>query len=95
MTGFEYTIRTFSMQELEEKGIVIHPHNNIVFACRPDGSCAIRDVGVEQIDKLSGLFNEMGKDQWELIQLFFHQSGIVSFWKRNLRERHKNKSIGR
>ncbi len=61
MKHYEYTIRAFSMQDLKEKGIVVDPHNNIVFACRPDGACAIRDVGVEQIDKLSGLLNEMGE----------------------------------
>ncbi|MCX5798417.1 MAG: hypothetical protein NTU90_02415 [Proteobacteria bacterium] len=86
MKHYEYTIRAFSMQDLKEKGIVVDPHNNIVFACRPDGGCAIRDVGVEQIDKLSGLFNEMGEHGWELVQLFFRPSGIVSFWKRLLRE---------
>ena len=82
MKGFEYTIKTFSMEDLEEKGIVIHPENNIVFACRPDGSCAVHDVGLEQTERLSTLFNEMGAEGWELVQLFFHSSGIVSFWKK-------------
>lgn len=80
---FEYTIKTYSMQQLSEKGIVVDPEKNIVYACRPDGACEIRDVGAEQITHLSSLFNEMGKEGWELVQLLFRPSGMVSFWKRN------------
>lgn len=94
MKGFEYTVKTFSMENLEEKGIVVHPHNNIVFACRPDGACAVHDVGLEQMDHLSTLLNEMGSDGWELVQMFFHSSGIVSFWKRRL-EKMKDGKTGK
>lgn len=86
MKSFEYNVKAFSMDDLEKKGIVIHPENNIVFACRPDGACAIHNVGEEQMTNLSELFNEMGKEGWELVQLVFHSSGIVSFWKRMLVE---------
>ncbi|HOJ71112.1 MAG TPA: hypothetical protein PK864_00145 [Syntrophorhabdaceae bacterium] len=86
MEKFEYTIKIFSMDDLEKKGIVIDPEKNIVYACRPDGECEVHDVGVEQIDKLSGLFNDFGRQGWELIQLFFRPLGIVSFWKRQIRE---------
>jgi hypothetical protein len=82
MNRYEYTVRTYSMGELEERGIVVHPNNNIVFACRPDGSCAVHDVGMEQMENLSGLLNDMGREGWEMVQLVFHASGIVSFWKR-------------
>jgi hypothetical protein len=83
---YEYTIKTYSMQHLQERGIVIDPEKNIVYACRPDGACEIRDVGVEQIDNLSRLFDEMGKEGWELVQLLFRPSGVVSFWKRVLKQ---------
>jgi hypothetical protein len=82
--GFEYTIKTYSMQSLRDKGVVVDSAKNIVFACRPDGACEIHDVGLEQIAELQGLLNEMGKDAWELVQLLFRPSGIVSFWKRAL-----------
>ena len=88
MEKYEYTIKAFSMEELEEKGVVVHPQNNIVFACRPDGACAMHDVALEQTEQLSVLFNELGREGWELVQLFFHPSGIVSFWKRQAREGH-------
>lgn len=58
--------------------------NSIVYACRPDGACEVHDVTLEQLDNLSKTLNEMGEERWELIQLVFHQSGIVSFWKRAL-----------
>jgi len=79
---YEYTIRVFSVEGLEKSGVVTHPHKNIMFACKPEGTCEVHDIGAEQMENLSSLFNEMGEERWELVQLFFHQSGIVSFWKR-------------
>lgn len=82
---YEYTVKVFSLEGLEEKGVVTHPHKNIVFACRSEGSCEVHDIGLEQMENISSLFNEMGQEGWELVQLVFHQSGIVSFWKRILK----------
>ncbi|HEX2966318.1 MAG TPA: hypothetical protein VHO84_11050 [Syntrophorhabdaceae bacterium] len=79
---FEYTVRIFSLKELEEKGIAVDSENNLIYACRSDGSCEVHDVKVEQLDKLSSILNSMGEEGWELIQLIFHPSGIISFWKR-------------
>ncbi len=81
---YEYTVKIFSMQDLKEKGIVVDSENNIVYACRADGACEVHDVKLEQIENLSQALNEMGSAGWELIQLTFHESGIVSFWKRLL-----------
>ena len=79
---FEYSVKIFSMQDLQEKGIVVDSQNNIVYACRVDGECEIHDVKLEQLDNLSTTLNELGTEGWELVQISFHQSGIVSFWKR-------------
>jgi len=86
MDKFQYTVKIFSMDELKKKGVVIDPEKNIVYACRPDGECEIHDVGMEQIDNLSSVFNEYGNKGWELVQLFFRPLGIVSFWKKKIRE---------
>lgn len=83
---YEYRVKIYTSQALEEKGVVTHPHKNIMFACKPEGTCEVHDIGMEQMENLSGLFNEMGEDGWELIQLVFHKSGIVSFWKRGVAE---------
>jgi hypothetical protein len=82
MMKFEHTVKVFSIRDLEEKGIVTHPRKNIVFACRPEGTCEVHDIGLEQIERLTVLFNEMGEEGWEIVQLVFHESGIVSFWRR-------------
>ena len=89
---YEYTIKIFSMEDLSKEGVVIDPEKNIVYACRPDGECEVHDVGLEQLDSLSKLLNKMGEEGWEMIQLFSRPLGIVSFWKRLLREGDKNTS---
>jgi len=81
---YEYVLKIFSMEDLKKEGIVVDQHNNIVYACRSAGECEIHDVGTEQIENMSRLLNEMGNEGWELVQFSFHQSGVVSFWKRSL-----------
>jgi len=80
--AYEYTVKIFSMDDLKKKGIVVDPKNNIIYACRTDGACEVHNVTMEQINNLSLLLNDMGHEGWELVQLVFHHSGIVSFWKR-------------
>jgi hypothetical protein len=87
MKKFEYTVRIYSMEELKRSGVDIEEENSIVYACRPGGECEVHDVGAEQLDNLSSLLNEMGASGWELVELVFHQSGIVSFWKRDVADR--------
>jgi hypothetical protein len=79
---YEYVVKTFSMDELRQEGIVVHPEKNIVYACKPDGECEMHDIALEQLENLSGLFNRIGDEGWELVQLFFRPMGVVSFWKR-------------
>lgn len=87
MKKYEYTVRIYSMEELKQGGIDIEEENSIVYACRPGGECEVHDVGAEQLENLSGLLNDMGASGWELVELVFHQSGIVSFWKREAADR--------
>lgn len=82
MEKYEYTVKIYSMDNLRDSGVDVEAENNIVYACRPGGECEVHNVGIEQLDNLSGLLNKMGEDGWELVDLFFHQSGVVSFWKR-------------
>ncbi len=88
---YEYVLKIFSMEDLKKEGVVVDQRNNIVYACRPDGACEVHDVGAEQLDNMSRLLNKMGNEGWELIQFSFHQSGVVSFWKRPLRKRTKTR----
>ena len=84
---WEYKVRVFSTEDLRKEGIVVDPQKNIVYACKPDGGCEVHNVSLDQIERLTTTFNAMGKSGWELVQLFFHASGIVSFWKRRLEDR--------
>lgn len=87
MKKYEYTVRIYSMEELKQSGVDVEEDNSIVYACRPGGECEVHDVGAEQLENLSGLLNNMGASGWELVELVFHQSGIVSFWKRETADR--------
>jgi len=87
MKKYEYTVRIYSMEELKQSGVDVEEENSIVYACRPGGECEVHDVGAEQLENLSGLLNTMGASGWELVELVFHQSGIVSFWKRETADR--------
>lgn len=80
---YEYTIKIFSMDDLKKENIAVDAEKNIVYACRPAGECEIHEVGMEQLENLSKIFNKMGTEGWELVQLFFRPMGIVSFWKRH------------
>jgi len=88
---YEYTVKIFSMDDLAKENIIVDAEKNIVYACRPDGECEVHDVGIEQLENLSTLFNRVGDEGWEMVQLFFRPLGIVSFWKRPLKEGDKNK----
>ncbi|MEN6616725.1 MAG: hypothetical protein ABFD12_09230 [Syntrophorhabdus sp.] len=84
MKKYEYTVKTFSMEELKEAGIELNQEKTIFYACRPDGECEIHGVGIEELDLLTGMLNEMGSQGWELVELGFHRSGIINFWKRGV-----------
>jgi hypothetical protein len=84
---WEYKVKVFSTKELRDGGVVVDPQRNIVYACKPDGGCEVHDVSLEQMERLATTLDVLGKDGWELVQLFFHASGMVSFWKRRLESR--------
>ncbi|MHB8108447.1 MAG: hypothetical protein ACYDHW_00270 [Syntrophorhabdaceae bacterium] len=84
MKKFEYTIKAYSIEDLKEAGVEMRGDNTLVYACRPDGECEVRGVGFDELDNLSGILNEMGSQGWELVELIFHQSGIITFWKRGV-----------
>ncbi len=80
----EYTVRVFTMEELEKENVIINREKNIVYACQSGGGCEVHDVTADQLANLSGLFNRFGEEGWELVNLFFRSFGIVSFWKRTV-----------
>jgi len=53
-----------------------------VFFCSEKGECALDDVPVNQTRRMRDMLNEKGAEGWELVQLFFQESGVVVIWKR-------------
>jgi hypothetical protein len=47
---------------------------------------------MEQIEHVRDFLNEMGADRWELVQIFFHRTGAVTFWKRAIPDDEERKS---
>jgi len=54
----------------------------LAFFCSEKGACSLEDVPVDQAQRLTEMLNEKGADGWELVQLFFQESGVVGIWKR-------------
>lgn len=68
---FEYDIVKIPAQAFER----------LAFFCSEKGDCAIEDVPADQTRRLADMLNEKGADGWELVQLFFQESGLVAIWK--------------
>ncbi len=79
---YEYRIELVPIPQLskgDEAGAV---DTNLVYACGAEGECEVRDLRMEQIEYVQDFLNEMGRDQWELVQIFMNKGGAVTFWKR-------------
>lgn len=69
---FEYDIEAIPAQAFAQ----------LAFFCSEKGACALEDVPVDQTRRLTEILNEKGTGGWELVQLFFQESGVVGIWKR-------------
>lgn len=79
---YEYKIEFLPLpQRSQEDGPNASP-SNLVYACGETGECQVRDMRMEQVERVQDFLNEMGGKGWELVQIFFHRTGAVTFWKR-------------
>jgi len=74
MDRFEYEITTHSSETLRR----------LIYFCSERGDCGIEEVPAEEPQILVDLFNERGREGWELVQLLFGSNGIMAYWKRRL-----------
>lgn len=81
---FEYTVELLTLDEMRGLGEVAEVASNIIYACAEDGECTPHDLGKEQLEHVEAYLNRMGREGWELVQLFFVRAGAVMFWKRIL-----------
>lgn len=82
--NFEYRIEFLPLPQLSQEGEASAPPTNLVYSCGETGECQVRDMRMEQIERVQDFLNEMGGKGWELVQIFFHRSGAVTFWKRTM-----------
>lgn len=68
----EYDITRFPAQSFQRLAVF----------CSETGECSLDDIPVDQTRLLKDMLNEKGAQGWELVQLFFQESGVVAFWKR-------------
>jgi len=68
----EYDITRFTAESFQRLAVF----------CSETGECSLDDIPVDQTQLLKEMLNERGANGWELVQLFFQESGVVAFWKR-------------
>ena len=56
--------------------------HRLAMFCSEKGDCSLDDVPLDQTRILEEALNDRGAHGWELVQLFFHESGVVAIWKR-------------
>ena len=75
-----------------EYEITQHPagaFKQLVYFCSEAGECSLDEVPGDQINVLSDILNERGRDRWELVQISFGRDGLMAFWKRKAKEKEK------
>jgi hypothetical protein len=77
---FKYRVEAFPFEEASTPGG--EPAPGVVYACDVNGECSVRDLHSEHRKELQEFLNDMGREGWELIQIFPQRAGVVTFWKR-------------
>lgn len=74
MKRFEYEISRHTADTFRQ----------VIYFCTETGECTLDEVPSDQINVLSGILNERGKQGWELVQISFGKDGVMTFWKRKM-----------
>ncbi len=75
MKHFEYEISRHTADTFRQ----------VIYFCTETGECTLDEVPSDQINVLSGILNERGKQGWELVQISFGKDGVMTFWKRRIK----------
>ena len=49
----------------------------LVYFCSVAGECRLEEVPADQTGILSDIFNERGRQRWELVEAYFRKDGIM------------------
>ncbi len=61
--------------------------DKVTYFCSDAGECKIDDVSLSQVNILTNLLNERGKNGWDMVQANFKKDGVMVFWKRELKKK--------
>ena len=76
MTQWEYSITVHELPEMQPK----EPGRTI--ECDQDGLCFIHDAFQGGVAWVENLFQEKGKEGWELVQSGYHNRELLCVWKK-------------
>ncbi len=76
MIPWEYQITIHELPELKAEG------QKRTIECDQAGLCFVHDVFQGGLQWLEDLFQEKGKEGWELIQSGYHHRQLFCIWKR-------------
>lgn len=71
-----------------EYNITKHPAElfaDVVYYCTETGECTLDKIPHEQTKVLQDILNHEGEKGWELVQLSFGSTGILAFWRKELK----------
>jgi len=77
---WEYKVTNHVIGEL--KKCVDSPDSKKVIACDEAGKCMVNDVCEVGTEALASVFNEQGKERWELVETTYHHGELLCIWKR-------------
>ena len=79
MPQWEYQITIHELPEGQDR------KETRTIACDQNGLCFVHDVFQGGMKWLENLFDERGKDGWELVQSGYHNREIFCIWKKRRR----------
>lgn len=72
MMRYEYKVTRRLADEFSE----------VIYFCTLNGTCGLERVPGDQIEKISEILNDEGRNGWELVQIAFGKDGMLMIWKR-------------
>ena len=76
MTQWEYLITVHELPQSKMEG------KENVIECDQAGRCFVHDTFQAGIGWLESLFQEKGREGWELVQFGYHNRELLCIWKR-------------
>ena len=80
---FDYTFEFYPLEMFKE---VLSGEPRHVFICLTEGQCKVEEKHPE-FAQLISLFNEKAKQNYEAMQVFFQEKGVLVLFKRHIMDK--------